>query len=206
MKKMLICSIALLMVMGIGGAASAAPSLTIGDAAGNPFAELIPAVGGSTTLDIYATVVDDGNPTVAGPYSLQGFGIEMSYNAALLNVTAASVDPQWNFGTPLVDFAMDGQVSLGGANLSGIASAAFLGSITFASEGEVGVTDLIVADPGDPIFRMQLTLASAGGNPADISDQLPQNIGTIATPIPGSILLLGSGLVGLIGIARRKRS
>ena len=34
----------------------------------------------------------------------------------------------------------------------------------------------------------------------------PASINVNVVPIPGSILLLGSGLVGLIGIARRKRS
>ena len=50
---------------------------------------------------------------------------------------------------------------------------------------------------GDPVPYSDLIVANFSADSANFS---------VVVPIPGSILLLGSGLVGLIGIARRKKN
>lgn len=206
MKRFIVFSLSLLMVMGVAGAASAAPVLTFDLAPGTD--SLIDPLG-SITLDIFAVVEDDTDSSIT--YELQSFGFDLEYDAALLNVTGASVDAAWNF-FPSADFGTDGLVSMSGSVLLaggvGIGSPALLGSITFAGEGLDGITDLTIfdGDRGGAFADFALTIATGGG--ASLDDQISGGvvIGTIATPIPGSILLLGSGLIGLIGLARRKRS
>jgi len=46
-----------------------------------------------------------------------------------------------------------------------------------------------------------------GGAPGDLTDVLGTvDFVTVVTPEPGSFILLGSGLAGLVGVVRRKRS
>mgnify|MGYP003573914810 CR=1 FL=1 len=63
---------------------------------------------------------------------------------------------------------------------------------------------LTITSPNDTPLTLSNFVAFDYRTAGDFSGNVTANLN--AVPIPGSILLLGSGLVGLIGIARRKRS
>ena len=198
MRKTLSLFFILFLSLGVG-TVSAAPVLDFGidinedSVFENDFSI---APGGSQAIDLYAVVTDDA---VMDPLFLQGFAVDLRYDSNLMNVTAASVDTlQWPFGAN-ADFATDGSVVLkGGALNAPPGMPALLASITFMCEAP-GTSDLWVLDP-DPSFD-DFGLS----NGAILDDQLTgQVIGSVnQVPIPGAVWLLGSGILGLIGLRRK---
>lgn len=116
-----------------------------------------------------------------------------------------------------VDFSLGGSFSSVGAavqvdapgpftaTISAYNGNTFLGSYTVSSDanGDVvylGLTDL----SGTNITRAVFGLNSCGGVDCDTRDFAIDQI-EVTTPEPGSLALLGSGLLGLGGIIRRRR-
>ena len=196
MKKVLILSIALLMLVAMSGTVPAA-SLdlsfgVIGDPVANPLDPFV--------VEIFAQSVDD-----IGDTTLQGMGFDLQYDSALLNVTGANVAPSWSL--PIApNFATDGSVTMGAGVFPAIDTASGplkLGDITFVFEA-IGTSSLTIFEY--PVSGLA-NFTSGPGQDLDFLLAGGDVIGQISNvPIPGSILLLGSGLVGLIGMARRKRS
>jgi hypothetical protein len=60
-----------------------------------------------------------------------------------------------------------------------------------------GAPNLVLATPGN-------TLSWLGGNSVDYNDPFVSGSFSAATPEPGSFILLGTGLVGCLGVIRRK--
>jgi len=143
------------------------------------------------------------------------------------DITGGSVD-LWFDTNPDFDFNNDTGFTSVDAILSGTIVG---GSGTLISGGLFGVTsiDILITsfnagifDPntiaaGNSVFTLQITnpttaaflngITSVNGNTIDANDLLVAadgNLALQAIPIPAAVWLFGSGLLGLVGIARRK--
>ena len=218
MKRLLIACLAVFMVVGFSGAALAAPVLSFqfdvdGDLNTLDDNMTIDTVGGTVTTDLYALVVDD-DPSSGIAYELQSFGLNLEYDAALLGITHGTVFSDWIFGAPVFDNSTDGSLIMSGAyfNFSpppyGIGSPMLLGTIVFECEG-IGLSPLTIFDSDKGGSIADFALAGEVGG-LDLDDQIMNGvqIGSInnPVPIPGAVWLLGSGLLGLVGLRRKIRS
>lgn len=128
-------------------------------------------------------------------------------NFFLEGVGAGSLDDidgtqgHWSLTMPLFADWNDSIWDLGIIELSSAASYGYVGSSGLASvSGDImnyatGDTFLVgqttVIDPSSPFFGVRITLGLNGNDP-------------VVVPLPAAVWLFGSGLLGLIGLARRK--
>ncbi len=148
-------------------------------------------VGDTLSLTVRATEYPGGT---------SGGGVVVDYSAGTGFVSAATVTfpTEWNF---IADSTIDnagGTVTASTVGFPGATTATFdLAIITFTANAVgsfyMGLSELA----SNPFFLSDgTTLAMPTFNGANVS----------VVPIPPAIWLLGSGLVGLIGMARRKRN
>jgi hypothetical protein len=136
--------------------------------------------------------------------NVDGGGVNFAYDSSVLSVTSVSINEAvWDFGatgisTGAIDNVagtVDGIMVNTFANVSGSFTVA---TIEFLAIG-VGTSDLILSELG-------LNPWASGGsaiNPTMASGSLTV-IESSLVPVPAAVWLFGSGLLGLVGMARRK--
>lgn len=201
MKKILISGMAAL-VVGLGvSTTSAAQSVFFSaepDGTRDPLISAPP--GSSFTAHIYADIDDMHGGLVS-------WGVEVGYDPskAQLTVPCCETDPQWTL-PETIDTSVSGKVSMVDGRIGdGIAAppAIYLGNISFEITDEMGwilwMQDVFPDSDGFNGF------VAADGYVYDGSiEYLPTQVNVSAVPIPAAAYLFGSGILGLIGIARRK--
>lgn len=192
MKKSIVLLSSFLLLIGFAQAAHSATVYfdfngdTLADTAyGITAGDLFPA-------DVYVAGAD------ASP--LGAFAVGVTFNPLLATATAATADLAW-FPVPHLPAA--GSASLEGTNMAGLATVPSrrLGTLDFTSLG-AGIFDLQLG------FLYQNGLDFVGPN-LQLYDSLItfQNAqitaATAPVPLPGAFWLLGTGLIGLLGLRKR---
>ena len=132
--------------------------------------------------------------------ALAGGVIDLGFDSAALRIDSVVIDPYW-------DFLPDGGGPASGDVWPGISFDAFIndpamGTLKIATVNLIataaGAADLWILDSSQ-FFSATVQLFPILGHGT-------VNIGTGEVPIPAAVWLFGSGLLGLIGVARRKVS
>ncbi len=164
--------------------------------------------GDLISLEIYMDFTDGA--TLGGGFDLQ-------FNSSLLSYVSGSyvIDPALGsdpFFTRDDSVGEDAahRIDVGPGSLIGLAFGDFSG---LAGPSRVGTLQFTADNPGFANFGLIDTTNSAVGNffAADTSGmQFPNYVGTQveigAVPVPATAWLFGSGLIGLAGVARRRRA
>ena len=134
--------------------------------------------------------------------NVDGGGVNFAFDASVLNVLSVTIDESvWNFGATGID---TGDIDNVAGTVSGIVVNTMLldltgdftvATIQFQTMGAFGsTTDLALTE-------YALNPWASGGLPIN-----PSYVNGIVTvvPVPAAVWLFGSGLLGLLGFARRK--
>jgi hypothetical protein len=187
-------------------AAHAAPVLSIaqtGSSVTNDNFSIVSSVGSSLSFDIWFNLPASEFPNSAGLY---GATFYVDFNPAIVSVTSAS------FNTSIFSAAEGSKVTINSSNISyglldnfdsvGEFGTFKLGSFTISLDNPFSLTSILTrqfsaGDNGDFVLWEGTSLDSLitfkGG---EIS----------AVPIPAAVWLLGSGVVGLVALKRRKKA
>ena len=121
------------------------------------------------------------------------------------NLDASYVD-NWNPGTGTDIFATS--IAGGGSNFAFLAAFGFIDLRLGDSSGSVFSDTSLPLNLSLNDFDIR-TLILRSGQPNDIKYQIDGEITALsvsAVPIPAAVWLFGSGIIGLIGVARRKKA
>jgi len=231
MKKLLILCMAVFMALGFVGVASAAPTL-FADFNGDmmPDTNITLNAGDAFTLDLYA----DGLTTLLPPlpgYTYEefiGFSMNVNFNQdpvtetfspMQVNATSAAINTGLFNGSANIDPYNPGASTrperLAHVFMVGGAIEAqrpldqdkyLLGSIMFQCEG-LG-TSIIDFAPTTSGSYFSATFLSPTGQEFPqffLPDMDSFDVTVNQVPIPGALVLLGSGLLGLLGLRRRMK-
>lgn len=196
-KQFLVCLLTVLSMLHFGVASAITFEVSVSDTVVSP--------GGSLTADILVSGLGD----FAGP-SLGGYDLDLIFDDSLFSLNSVTFGNQLDLGflgsfqqaTPLASavnlfeasFELEFDLDLSQAGAFTLASVVFdvdeVGTGEFglslnALSDSSGVADLI--GPNDP--------------PATIVNAEVQVV-----PVPAAVWLFGSGIIGLIGLSRRRRS
>lgn len=213
MKKLSVIVLAMLMAVGVSGVASAAPELTVGldfyggDTAytqGNIDTNIDLLVGQNVMVDFVYLIGDEDVPGIG----LWKAGFNLDFNPATLGAS---------------NYQEYGDVWAGWKSYEGNGSGITAGNVKFRGqeqsflnpdEGriigfeltclEVGVDDILFEDWGTGSdWAIDMV---HGGTIIDGYIDFGNTLVTVKNnvPIPGAVWLLGSGLLGLVALGRRK--
>lgn len=194
MYKKILTSICTLVLLGL--AAGQAMAGTVQLTQSNPI-----TTDGATilNLNLVGTSFTDGDPSLPGIQSVDGAAFTISWNSTVLQYTGIVVsDPNWD--SPFID---DTSAAAGTVDFVFLGrSAGFFGSdfnivdLSFNVIGAAGsATDIIFAD----VFGGW----SLGGVTVPV-DYVAGQVAVTSVPVPAAAWLFGSGLIGLVGVARRR--
>ncbi|MCB2182627.1 MAG: VPLPA-CTERM sorting domain-containing protein [Desulfobulbaceae bacterium] len=165
---------------------------------------------GDMAADTNWQVADFANPIIADLYvdgidladgGLIGFGLNVSFDPLVAQAVAASVaNPPWTLvlAPPVIssgNVLMEGLLNFTDPALSGTI---LLGSITMTA------TDSFTLTSSDK-SPLSIDFGSETGFNYDNVIAF-QSANVSAVPLPGAVFLLGSGLAGLAGLARRGKN
>lgn len=153
-------------------------------------------VGDMITLDVVMDFTDDA--TLGG-------GTDIFYDASVLSfqsfdfgTTTLALDPGFSRSPDVLTNELEG---LAFGNFNGLSGPGVVGTLTFKAEAV-----------GDIVLSMAVTSeALKGGEFISATTYGPQLV-TFGTadvsivPVPAAVWLFGSGLLGLVGLARRKKA
>ena len=195
MEKTILASMALVVGLGVSSASTAQSVFVSAEMDGTWDPLIIAPTGTTLTAHIYADIDD----THGG---LIGWGVEAPYANSTLQDPCCEFDPFFNLpATP--DTSTLGVVNMtaGRIGVGGVSgSAIYLGNYSVVMDSEnswILLLDNIF--PNDPNFDG--FVAADGFVYDDTIDFLQSQVNV---PIPAAAWLFGSGLLGLIGIARKK--
>lgn len=168
---------------------------------GQSFAATITTTGPSTVnLNDIFTVDIVGTGFVG---NVDGGGVNLAFDQNVFNVLSVSIDESvWNFGSTGIS---TGSID----NVTGTVDGIMVNTFADVS-GDFVVATLEVQAVGlgdNSLFQ----LSALGINPWASSGSLinpsfsDSSISVSAVPVPAAIWLFGSGLIGIIGMARRKK-
>jgi hypothetical protein len=155
----------------------------------------LPTVALATTLNVV-----DGGSIALGTASLTGtasVGGSMTLTAPLISINSVSTPGTLSLTTGTLTATGSSNVfdfTGGTLTLTSGSSTLFMGAF---SSGTVTVT-------GGNIFTITGTLANGAGFTTQVDKHGDVSGTALITPEPGTLALLGTGLVGLAGIVRRK--
>lgn len=213
-----ICIALLSAVLIFGGVGSAAAALTFDldfgqDGTYEDYWELRPSE--YIFIDLYASGIPGGVPQGLGSRGLGVMQIDIVYDPLAVEITPGTDIKISDMGHSPVDLLTPGHIVMkanGMAQLfAGVDSAygddVLIGTIEFHCKGPFGITELWLFDTdrgfGQGFFDDWVLFDGTV-----LDDQIMNGVklGEInQTPIPGALVLLGSGLLGLVAARTRKR-
>ena len=140
--------------------------------------------------------------------NVDGGGVNLSYDSSVLNILSVSIDESvWDFGGTGIS---TGTIDNGAGSVDGIMMNTFGNVVT--GNFVVATVQFQAMGPGTSglgLSEFLLNPWASGGsllNPDFLDGSLTVSDPSAVVPVPAAAWLFGSGLLGLVGMARRKKA
>jgi hypothetical protein len=188
---------------------------------GGSAADLMWNVGGANSDNTFngfdlAAVPLFGLYTTSVTAPLGGYGSNYNTVAAVANGSFANLDTALAGGTELVAGAADPTILLSGGSYAG--NTAVFGSTSNTVQGAAWMQSSTAAAAGDSLYAYKLGVAFDQGAFSEVitqsaavwtfdADASTLTYGSVAAvPVPAAVWMFASGLLGMAGVARRKKA